>query len=327
MRSLWALICARNLEFIRDRSALGWSTIFPIILIMAIAMVFTQHQSPMFRIGYMQGSEVPASLLELDHIDFIEYQDPQLAQLKISRHQLDLLIEQDHYLINPESRSSYFAEQLLLADSQNWQSQDITGEPLRYVEWIMPGVIGMNMMFSALFGIGYGVVRYRRTGVLRRLHVTPVKPWQFIGAQLISRLCSLLVSSAVVFILICLLFSIEIEGSIWLLLLSTALGGMAMISIGLLVASRTRSEEYSNGILNLLSWPMMFLSGVWFSLEGALPWVKQLAEFLPLTQMNRANRAILLDGAAIGEIMPDLLALAAMTVTLLLITCWRFRWD
>jgi len=100
-----------------------------------------------------------------------------------------------------------------------------------------------------------------------------------------------------------------------------------MISIGMLIASRTASEEFAGGILNVMTWPMMLLSGAWFSLEGAETWVKHVAQFFPLTHMISATRAIMNEGATLSQVMPDVWILAAMSVIILAIGAYIFKWE
>ncbi len=171
------------------------------------------------------------------------------------------------------------------------------------------------------------MIRYRRSGVLKRLQVTPLGAYQFLASQLLSRLFAIVATAVIVFALVALLFDIRPVGNPLLLLLTMTLGTAAMISIGLLVASATRSEEFGNGILNLLSWPMMFLSGIWFSLEGSKPWVRTLADLLPLTHLNDANRAIIIDGANLLAIGDHLRVLLLITIGSLAIAGWRFKWQ
>jgi ABC-type multidrug transport system permease subunit len=102
---------------------------------------------------------------------------------------------------------------------------------------------------------------------------------------------------------------------------------MAMISLGLLIASRSRSEELTGGLLNMASWPMMILSGVWFSLEGAPPALLWFADLLPLTHLVAAARAIMTDGASLTELTYPLLMLAGMTLLCLTLAAWLFRWQ
>ncbi|MGS0681967.1 ABC transporter permease [Shewanella sp. 125m-7] len=327
MNALFALISARNLEFFRDKSALGWSLLFPIIIIIALVLVFDDDNPSLYQVGIY--GEVPQieKIKALKHVEIIYYQDLAQAKHKVSRHLIDGLLSGDSYWVNPESAQGYILEQVILGKIPELDKKAISGKAVRHVEWLLPGIIGMNMMFSALYGVGYVIVRYRRTGVLKRLQVTPLAAWQFLAAQLFSRLGATVLSAILVFAVIALMFDIRSQGNVAILVINTVLGSAAMISIGLLVASRTRSDELCNGLLNIISWPMMFLSGIWFSLEGSKPWVRFIADCLPLTHMNDANRAVIIDGAGLLEIGDHLLFLVAITLFCLAAASRSFRWD
>jgi ABC-2 type transport system permease protein len=171
------------------------------------------------------------------------------------------------------------------------------------------------------------VVRYRKNGVLKRLSVTPVKPHEFLSAQILSRMFLLLATTAIVFVGSVVLYGFKCRGSYVALLLVFALGGFSMISLGLLVAARSASEEFAGGVLNVISWPMMFLSEVWFSLEGARPWVQKLSLVFPLTHMIDAARRIMNDGAGIADIRYRILAMAAMSAFFLVAGSALFKWQ
>jgi ABC-type multidrug transport system permease subunit len=182
------------------------------------------------------------------------------------------------------------------------------------------------MMFSCLFGVGYVVVRYRKNGFLKRLRATPLRSVEFIIAQVASRL--LLILSITVFVYLGTSYFLEIrmEGSHATLFLVAAAGAICLISLGLLVAARVTSEELAGGLLNLATWPMMLLSGVWFSLESASEWVRQVANVFPLTHILTAARAVMLDGATLGDIAPQLVLLLTMAAVFLGLGAAVFRW-
>jgi ABC-type multidrug transport system permease subunit len=119
----------------------------------------------------------------------------------------------------------------------------------------------------------------------------------------------------------------RVEGSYFLLLLIMLVGAIALISMGLLIAARVTSEELAGGLLNLVTWPMMMLSGVWFSLEAADEWVRQIAAIFPLTHILNAARAVMLDGAGLTQIMPQLLILLVMSAIFLVLGATLFRWH
>lgn len=327
MKAFIALIHARNIEFIRDRAALGWSLLFPMLLTIAIALLFQNNDAEIYKVGVLGKATSAMVLSDIRYVQFIDYENKATAYSRISKHQLDMLISDEGYATNPENKNGYILEQLLLAKAPEMKNIQVPGRTYSHVEWYLPGILGMNIMFSSLYGVGYVVVRYRRTGVLKRMQVTPLSPWHFLYSQLFSRLITTLFSSSLIFMTLAVLFDVYVEGSLLLLLLSTALGTAAMISISLMITSRIRSDELSNGMLNFVSWPMMFLSGIWFSLEGSAPWVTFIADCLPLTHMNNINRSIISSGASFSSLYSELTILVAITVVCMSIAHFRFRWE
>ncbi len=328
MNAFFALLLARTREYYRDRSALGWSLAFPVFMVIGFMFAFTDTSAPLFRVGVIGAPE--SALLTMEHLKVSRPADPGLAIEQVRYHQLDLLLaagEPNRYWINETSAAGYFLEQLLLSQPGDWHRMPVSGQPVRYIDWVMPGILGMNMMFSALFGVGYVLVRYRKNGVLKRLQATPVNALQFILAQVASRLLILLVVSSLLFIGAWWVVGFVMRGSYLLLLLIAMLGGISLIALALVMASRTSSEELAGGLLNLASWPMMFMSGVWFSLDQAHPWMQGAAELLPLTHMIRAARRVMLEGAGLFEVQNELLCMTLMSLLLCLLAAALFRWN
>jgi len=237
----------------------------------------------------------------------------------------------NRYWINRTSPNGYIVEKLLVAAFTNspieLQEHIVEGDEVRYLDWVVPGVIAMNIMWGALFGIGYVIVRYRKFGVLKRLHATPVTPLEFLTAQILSRLWLLVAVNALIYIGMDFFLNFRMHGSYLNLFIVFTLGCVCLICCGLVVAARVSSEEVANGLLNLFSWPMMFLSGVWFSLEGAHPWMQKIALLLPLTHVTEAAREIMIDGAGLMQIADHLLVLGLTSVVLLVIGAWIFQWE
>ncbi len=338
-----AVLKARNREFIRDRAALGWNIIFPIFIVAGFAFAFSGKPMDLYKVGvYAADAEQQLAKVQksqaffrTDYVQFIPINTLAPAITKVERHQLDMLFDLDHnhYWINRDSPKGYILERVLHgAGSVNkpvagFQRQMVSGREIRYVDWLIPGVLAMNMMFSALFGVGYVIVRYRKSGVLKRLQATPVTAFEFLSAQVVSRLWLILVITSGVYAGADLFIDFSMFGSYALLFLVFALGAVSLISLGLLVAARVASEELAGGILNVLSWPMMFLSGVWFSLEGTNPIIQKLALLFPLTHIIAASRAIMIDGAGLAGISTQLMVLTLMSGTFLLLGAALFRWK
>jgi len=333
---IYALFVARNLEFVRDRSALAWSVLLPVLIIFAFAFAFTDDNPEKFKVGLISGSTLEgaaATFGDTRYIRFIQFDDVDTSLQKVERHQVDLLFDpaSSRYWINQTSPNGYIVEKLLIAayadSGESLQQILVAGDEIRYIDWVIPGVIAMNIMWGALFGIGYVIVRYRKFGVLKRLSATPVTAVEFLCAQILSRLWLLLVVNIVIFIGMDLVFDFRMHGSYFNLFLVFTLGSINLICCGLVVAARISSEEVANGVLNLFSWPMMFLSGVWFSLEGAHPWMQKFALILPLTHVTEAAREIMIDGAGIIEVSDHLLVLGVSSLILLFIGARIFRWE
>jgi ABC-2 type transport system permease protein len=198
--------------------------------------------------------------------------------------------------------------------------------PVRYIDWLFPGVLGMNMMFSALYGVGWVVVRYRKNGVLKRLKATPLTAFEYLSAQLLSRIFLLMFTLVIVWVGCDWILDFRVYGRLLNLFLVFLAGSVCMTALGLVIASRGTSEEFANGILNFICWPMMFLSEVWFSIEGAPAWLKASAKIFPLTHVLTAARKVMNEGAGLLAVMPEITILCAMTLTFLLVGAALFSW-
>ncbi|MEQ8207668.1 MAG: ABC transporter permease [Woeseia sp.] len=333
LKRIYAIFRARNLEFIRDRGTLSWNLILPLGLMFGLSFIFGAEQQSEFTVGVIPADgSAPAgteTFLQTRYVDFVDVRNQSAGERKVAQHQLDLLLRpgpNTEYWVNPESPRGYFAERILLQANPEAQRQEIVGAPVRYVDWVLPGILGMNMMFSCLFGVGYVVVRYRKNGFLKRLRATPLRAIEFVIAQIASRL--LLIMSITVFIYTGTAFFLDIrmDGSYTTLFLIATTGAISLVSLGLLVAARVTSEELAGGLLNMVSWPMMLLSGVWFSLEAAAPWVQKVAQVFPLTHVLGAARAVMIDGAGMADVAPTLLVLLFMSGIFLCLAAALFRW-
>jgi ABC-type multidrug transport system permease subunit len=314
---------------------MSWNIVLPVALMFGLSFIFGGGDRAQYTIGVLQaGDGIDNSthpFLETRYMEFVPVDDIDAGMRKVSRHQLDLLVqfaEPGRYWVNPDSPKGYFAElSLKQADTEGLISKaQVSGDAVRYVDWVLPGILGMNMMFSCLFGVGYVVVRYRKNGFLKRLRATPLRSIEFGIAQVASRLMLILAITTFVYLGTRYFLGTRMDGSYLTLLLIATVGSISLISLGLLVAARVTSEELAGGLLNFASWPMMMLSGVWFSLEAANEWVQQLANIFPLTHILSAARAVMLDGATLGDVAPQLLTLSAMAAAFLIVGAAVFRW-
>jgi ABC-2 type transport system permease protein len=328
---LLAVWHARNLEFVRDRSTLIFTLIVPVAMVIGMSFILGGDERALFKVGVLaaQVDQKAHPFLAERFVEFVPMADEAAAITKVSRHSLDLLIDvraPTRYWVNPSSPKGYIVEKLLLEKDHTAHRQPVSGEAVRYVDWLFPGVLGMNLMFSCLFGVGYVVLRYRKNGFLKRLHATPLSAFEFLSAQVLSRLALTVIVTSILYVGIASIIHFDSAGSLLLLLGLMVLGSLSMIALGLTIAARFSSEELVAGLLNLMTWPMMLLSGIWFSLEGSPQWVQWVAQIFPLTHLLDAARAVMLDGAGVAAIGNHLAYLAITTVAFLTFGAWSFRW-
>ena len=335
-RRLRAAAWARSLEFVRDRAAMSWNLVFPVLLVLGLAYMFSGPGQPIFKVAVLapDGVALDAQLhpfLNTPQVQFYReaQRDPALHKVQLQR--IDMLIDltgtSGRYWVNDQSSKGSLLEQLMRgAGGEPLQREFTSGAQVRYVDWVAPGVLAMSMMFSCLFGIGYVIVRYRKSGYLKRLNATPLRAFEFLLAQLLSRLLLVVLVNIAVFMACRALLHLRMEGSYWDLLLLTVLAAFSMIAMGLVVSARISSEELAGGILNVIATPMMVICGVFFSIDGAPRVLQIVAQLLPLTHLISGARAIMLDGAGLHQIAPNLLALAAMSLVYVVVGSALFKW-
>lgn len=342
VQRFWAVFVARNLEFFRDRSTFVFNLILPIAMVFGFAFAFPGDGGTSFKVGTVgqapaAGSVMDAPFLHYKYIHLVPYANLEVPLDRLSHHQIDMVIDYSHvaYYVNDASSNGYVLEKMLSSSPVSGRADSgpifakktVSGSPIRYVDWLIPGIIGINILFSSLSGVGFVIVRYRRNGVLKRFKATPLKPIEFIGAQVLSRFFIVAFMSFVIFAGTDLVLHFRMAGSWALLAIVNALAILCMIALGLLFASRIKSEEASGGLMNLITWPMTILSGVFFSLEGTPAAMQAASRVFPITYYIEASRAIMLDGAGLAQISGDLGALAAMTAVFLIVAALLFRWE
>ena len=334
MNQIMALFWARTKEYYRDKGSLIWSFVMPPLIIAVVALAFSREDTALFKVGLFPNDVAPAAVASLPYIQWVPFQTLDEAEQKVRHHQIDLLLFNDdsrRYLFNPESKNARVLQDLLAAAANDnltqWTGEAASGRQIRYVDWVIPGILGMNLMFSGLFGVGYVIVRYRKNGVLKRLQAAPVSPYSFLAAQLLSRLIIMMLVSAIVYGVSNFFLDFLMLGHYATLILVALIGNLCLLSLGLIIASRMANEELANGLLNFLTFPMLLLSEVWFSLDGAPQWMAQVSNFLPLTHMVQAAREVMIEGASLAQISDHLAVMALMTVVFLSLAAKIFKWS
>ena len=302
-----------------------------------MGVIFSGDDQPLFKVAIVSDSTSQSSadefpFLKTQHIEFVDFDDLNKAIAKVERHQVDLLIDvrsqNKTYWVNPSSANGYIVEKLLLASNGPPLHRELAdGKRIRYVDWLIPGILGMNMMFSCLFGIGYVIVYYRKSGYLKRLSATPTTAFEFLISQVGSRLILTMTTSTILYTGTKFFIDFPMNGNYINLILVAFLGALSMTSMGLMFSARLSSQELVSGLINLVIWPMMVLSGVWFSLDGSPQILQFAAEFFPLTHVITAARAIMIDGASFNEIHLHLMILLLMSTVFLAVGASLFKWT
>ena len=336
IRQVTTLVWGRSLEFLRDRATLGWNMAFPVLLIVVYVFAFSQDTTQ-FRVAVKSDFDQLGggvySFLNTLFIRTVPVQSLDTALAELSRHELDMVLLPDsaEYWVNQHSANSYLLDKLLAqsfgVSGVRLQRHVLAVQSVRYVDWALPGVLAMNMMFASLWGLGFAIIRYRKNGVLKRMSATPISAAQFLLAQLLSRLWVMLATTIVVYSALQAFFDFPMRGSYSVLLLATVLGATAMLGLGLVIAARTHSEELGSGLVNMICWPLLLVSEVWFSMAGAAAPLQWLMQISPLAHLIQAARSIMLDGAGMVDIASHLLYLAFFAATMLAYGAWRFRWQ
>lgn len=341
-----AMLKARNREFFRDKAAFGWNFLFPFFLIVGFSLIFGGKAATQYKIGIFpsetaildpQSMDVPERFATTRYLEFIGFESLDQGLLSLAHHRIDLLLEAGppphRYWVADSSPKGYLAEKVFQASLtvpeilSVARKEEIHGAQIRYIDWLFPGILAMNMMFSALWGVGYVVVRYRKNGVLKRLKATPLTAFEYLSAQMVSRMFLLLFTASIVWVGCDMLFHFHMSGSYFNLFLVFTIGALSLAAMGLLLAARGTSEDFTTGILNFITWPMMFLSEVWFSLEGSPRWITQFAKLFPLTHMLKAIRSVMNDGATLMDVTPEILILTAFTLIFLSAAAALFSWT
>jgi ABC-type multidrug transport system permease subunit len=337
---------ARNYEFFRDKASFGWNFLFPFLLVAGFGILFGGREYVEYKIGVfpapagalaVEALDVPEGLRKTRFLQFVGFTSRDEALAKLRHHKIDFVVQAGApphpYWISDGSHKGYLVEKIFQASLMPAETfkasrkRRVASNPIRYIDWLFPGILAMNMMFSALWGVGYVVVRYRKNGTLRRLKATPLTACEYLTAQMLSRLFLLMFTLAVVWFGCDLIFKFNVAGSLVDIFVMFFLGSLSLTALGLVLAARGVSEEFTTGILNFISWPMMFLSEVWFSLEGAPQWVRQVAQIFPLTQLLQGIRKITNDGATLTGVLPEIGILTGMTILFLTAGAYLFSWD
>lgn len=207
------------------------------------------------------------------------------------------------------------------------ETQTIVGQNLRYIDFLVPGILAMSLMQMGLFSIIFVIVSYKKTGVMRRLLVTPIKPYQFVGSQVVTRLIVSLMQVFVILGVATLAFHVKIVGNYFLLLFLVFWGSIMFLALGFAISSFAKSEESAAPVANLIAMPQMFLGNVFFPVDSMPTWLQHIVKYLPLNYLADACRKVMTEGSGIIAIKNDIYGLIVWSVVFITLAIVFFRWQ
>jgi ABC-type multidrug transport system permease subunit len=258
------------------------------------------------------------------------WDEPRRAESRLARYAVEALLLRHRSPHAPreaiESSPHAPREEPQLAERDGYEVKHLEQAGSRYIDFLLPGMIGMGLMGGGMWGVGFVVVDMRVRKLLKRFLATPMRRSDFLIAIIFSRLIFTLLDVVILLLFGYLAFGIRNQGNYLNLTAVVLLGGAAFAGIGLLVASRVQTIETVSGLMNLVMLPMWILSGVFFSSERFPEIVQPLINLLPLTALNQALRGIMLEGQSLASLWPQLAILAAYASICFTLALRIFRW-
>jgi ABC-2 type transport system permease protein len=335
------LSLARVRELVREPEAIFWVFVFPIVLTAILALAFRSRPPEPLPVAVVEGARAEGRLAVLGREADLAVQElgHEEARQGLARGRVVVVVSDEEPPVyaydptQPESRAARLAVDAALqraagrTDAFTPGRTEVTEPGARYVDFLVPGLLGMNLMGTGMWGIGFSLVVARTGNLLKRLVAAPARRSHLLGAQLISRLIFLVPEAAALLLFACLLLGVPMRGSIFLLVAVSVLGALAFSGLGLLTAARPRTIEGVSGIMNLVMVPMWIFSGIFFSTERFPAAAQPFIQALPLTALNDALRGVMLDGAGVTALLPELVNLGLWGSVSFVLALKLFRWQ
>jgi ABC-2 type transport system permease protein len=336
------LTLTRMREFLREKEAVFWVFVFPVLMTVALGIAFrnTAPDKTLVAIEADAKASETASLLSRSPEIAATVLSPDEAARQLRSGKVAIVVKPGDNTFEyrfdptrPESRAARLLVDDVLqrgegrADVVSVGEARITEPGARYVDFLVPGLIGMNMMGSGLWGLGFTVVIARSRKILKRFAATPMRRSHYLFSFMLSRLVFLVLEVAAVIIFATLAFGFTVRGS-WLnVALMTILGGFTFSGIGLLVAARPTTIEGVSGLMNFIMLPMWLLSGTFFSSERFPQILQPFIQALPLTALNNVLRALMNEGATLSSNWIPIAILLIWCVVSFVVALKIFKWQ
>jgi ABC-type multidrug transport system permease subunit len=324
------LTLARMREFYREPEAIFWVFGFPIVLAFALGIAFRNRGPGELTIAVLRGPGDSAVAAALD--------DSATARLQLRTGRIVLLVVPGDPVVyrydstRTESRLARLEADDVLQrargrpDAARVRDERLSEPGARYIDFLIPGLLGMNLMGSGLWGVGFSVVQARTKKLLKRFMATPMRRSHYLLSFIMSRLVFLFLEIAALVGFGWLMFRVGVRGSFAALGLITLLGSLSFAGLGMLVASRARTIEAVSGLMNLVMLPMWILSGTFFSYARFPDAMQPFVKALPLTALNDALRAVMIDGTPLLRLGLPLAIVAAWGLGSFAVALKIFRW-
>jgi ABC-type multidrug transport system permease subunit len=331
---------ARIYELTREPEAVFWVFVFPIVLAAVLGLAFRSKPPEPLPVAVVAGPHADARLAALQGPDL----KPAIVQeseasLALARGRVVLVVSggatpsYTYDPTQPESRTARMAADAALqraagrADAFTPARSEVTQAGARYVDFLVPGLLGMNLMGTGMWGIAFSLVVARNGNLLKRLIAAPARRSHLLGAQLTSRLIFLIPEAGALLLFARYALGVPMRGSVLLLAGVALLGALAFSGLGLLAASRPRTIEGVSGVMNLVMVPMWVFSGIFFSTERFPAALQPFVQALPLTALNDSLRGVMLEDMGVVALLPELALLAAWGTVTFLVALKVFRWQ
>ena len=344
LHPLVELTATRVREFLREKEAVFWVFIFPVLMTFALGIAFRNTAPEITPVAIEATTDARANelaqLLSVSPEISATVLSHEAASQALRSGKVSIVVrpENDTYEYRfdptrPESRSARLMVDDVLqrgkgrADVVKVGEEKVTEPGARYVDFLVPGLIGMNLMGSGLWGLGFTVVIARSRKILKRFAATPMRRSHYLFSFMLSRLVFLVVEVAAIIVFAWLAFDFTVRGSWVTLTLITMLGGFTFSGIGLLVAARPTTIEGVSGLMNFIMLPMWLLSGTFFSSERFPQVLQPFIQALPLTALNSLLRSVMNEGAALTSNWIPIAILLAWCLVSFVVALRIFKWQ
>lgn len=337
LSSLYQLTMARFRLFLREPEAVFWIFVFPVLLALGLGIAFRNRPPDILPVAAT--TPALAHALSSDKGLNASTMDEATGVHKLATGDILLLAVQTPSGVtyryddtNPDARTARLIADRAIQAAQGQHpavpvdNQLVHEKGARYIDFVVPGLLGMNLMGSAIWGLGFAIVDARQKNLLKRLVASPMPRWQYLASFLLSRLVMLVVEVVAFLGFSKLVFGVPFRGSMWQLGFLCLLTSISFSALGLLVASRARTTEGVSGLMNLVMLPMWILSGVFFSASRFPAMIQPFVRMLPLTAAIDTIRGNMLQGTAISHMTAPIVILLAWLVVPFAVSLRIFQW-